>query len=77
MLYSAIVISPEALLSRSNIQTTEIEEGQQRDSIVLNSQEIGPKRQCSHEAFIGKDDTDGQYSSPSQTDSYYRQTGWS
>ena len=85
MWYSAIVISPEDLLSRSNIQTTEIVEGQhetyistqERDSIMLESQEIGPKRQCSHEAYIGKDDTEGQYSSPSQTNSYYRQTGWS
>ena len=85
MWYSAIVISPEALLSRSNIRTTEAGEGQhetcistqERDSIMLEPQEIGPKRHCSHEAYNGKDDTEGQYSSPSQTNSYYRQTGWS
>ena len=71
MRLSAIVMSPEALLSKSNIETAETVEGQHETCAF--KQERGSKMPQSQEN--GKYETEGQYSSPSQTDSHYRLTG--
>ena len=67
MWLSAIVMSPEALLSRSNIETAETIEGQLET--CLFEQERGSLMPPTQEN--GKYETEGQYSSPSQ----YRLTG--
>ena len=83
MRISAIVISPEALLGRTYIQTSETGRGQhetctqEMDSIMFQSRGKGPNRRYSQVSYNGKDHAEGQYSSSSQTNSHYRQTGWS
>ena len=82
MRISAIVISPEALLGRAYIQTSETGKGQhetctqERDS-MFHSRGKGPNGRYSQVSYNGKDDAEGQYSSSSQTNSHDRQTGWS
>ena len=82
MRISAIVISPEALLGRTYIQTSETGKGQhetctQEMDSMFQSRGKGPNRRYSQVSYNGKDDAEGQYSSSSQTNSHDRQTGWS
>ena len=83
MRISAIVISPEALLGRTYIQTSETGKGHQHETCtqemdsMFQSRGKGPNRRYSLVSYNGKDDAEGQYSSSSQTNSHDRQTGWS
>ena len=74
-------MSPEALISRTNIHRAEgqhITCTQERDSIVPHYQENEHQRPRPEYPAVpdaGHAEAEGQYSSPSQTNSHYRLTG--